>query len=155
MKIAYSKIKLETDSGDRANDGIAHDEVDPEMQKHLSFTKLLARGLQHSHKSAIITTNSAILLFVLGPFRFITMWLMRQSSEAEDPCKRPSLCDVVNAAHSPFCFTSPYVASLAIGHAPRLIFLVRKAGCEDYAEFCRRHSKRVRLLRRMLLSVAT
>ena len=48
LKIAYSKINLETDSGDRANDGIAHDEVDPEMQKHLSFHKVAGKRLAAS-----------------------------------------------------------------------------------------------------------
>ena len=48
LKIAYSKINLETDSGDRANDGIAHDEVDLEMQKHVSFHKVVGKRLAAS-----------------------------------------------------------------------------------------------------------
>ena len=48
LKIAYSKMNLETDSGDRANDGIAHDEVDLEMQKHVSFHKVAGKKLAAS-----------------------------------------------------------------------------------------------------------
>ena len=48
LKKAYSKIHVETDIGDRANDGIAHDEVDLEMQKHVSFHKVVGKRLAAS-----------------------------------------------------------------------------------------------------------
>ena len=48
LKIAYSKMNLETDSGDRANDGIAHVEVDRKIQKHVSFHKVVGKRLAAS-----------------------------------------------------------------------------------------------------------
>ena len=60
LKIAYSKMNLETDSGDRANDGIAHDEVDPRMQKHLSFHKIAGKRLA---ASKIVQRSSQPILY--------------------------------------------------------------------------------------------